>query len=279
MEVSHFELIFKPQSPAAPTGTAAVDRLIQGYFLAITNLEDVEYRYRLDFVATPPPPGTPNAAVRSLAGNTLVFVDSPGIDNQQGVLSGSLSSEVFRPSTGFVRIAPRATALVAVLPSAFGPFPGEPSPLTTPNFEVRGFVRIALPALFPGPGLGRFVSVPQAAAPVRVLLTPQNRTTYFTAAGAISDQTQASLPLAGGSAIATLPPEPGGPIVLTPIPFERPPLILPRLQDLLPDIDPAQLLAALLAQVDPTQADFAPFNRALAEAGVAVALQAVKPKR
>lgn len=277
MEVSHFELIFKPQSPAAPTGTAAVERLIQGYFLAITNLEDVEYRYRLDFVATPPPAGTPNAAVRSLAGNTLVFVDSPGIDNQQGVLSGSLSSEVFRPSTGLVRIAPRATALVAVLPSAFGPLPGEPTPLTTPNFEVRGFVRIALPAVFPGTG-PRFVTVPQAAAPVRVLLTPQNRTTFFTAAGAISDQTQASLPLAGGSAVASLTPEPGGPIVLTPIPFERPPLVFPRLLELLPDIAPAELLAALLAQVDPAGADLAPFNRALGEAGIGVTVERRKAK-
>ena len=43
MEVSHFELISKPQSPSAPTGTLAVERVIQGYFLEITNLEDVEY--------------------------------------------------------------------------------------------------------------------------------------------------------------------------------------------------------------------------------------------
>ena len=276
MEVSHFELIFKPQSPAAPTGVAAVDRLIQGYFLAITNLEDVEYRYRLDFVAVPPPPGQPQ---RSLSGNTLVFVDSPGVDNQQGVLNGSLTAEVFRPSTGFVRIAPRATALVAVLPSAFGPFPGEPTPLTTPNFEVRGFVRIALPALFPG-GIGSFVSVPQATAPVRVLLTPQNRTTYFTAAGAISDQTQASLPLAGGSAIASLAPEPGGPLVLTPLPGTVSPItpMLPRLIELMPDIDPTQLLAGLMAQIDPATTDFAPFNRALAEAGIGVALERRKVK-
>ncbi len=272
MEVSHFELIFKPQSPAAPTGTAAVDRLIQGYFLAITNLEDVEYRYRLEFVATPPPAGQPQ---RSLSGNTLVFIDNPGTDNQQGVLTGGLTAEVFRPSTGLVRIAPRATALVAVLPSAFGPFPGETTPLTTPNFEVRGYVRIALPALFPG--FGSFVSVPQAAAPVRVLLTPQNRTTYFTAAGVISDQTQASLPLAGGSAIASLPPEPGGPIVFTPVPVQITPM-LPKLFELMPDIDPAQLLAGLLAQIDPARADFATFNRALAEAGVAVALEKRKTK-
>lgn len=276
MEVSHFELIFKPQSPAAPTGVAAVDRLIQGYFLAITNLEDVEYRYRLEFVATPPPPAQPQ---RSLAGNTLVFIDNPGTDNQQGVLTGGLANEVFRPSTGLVRIAPRTTALVAVLPSAFGPFPGEATPLVVPNFEVRGYVRIALPALFPPfGGGGGFFPVPQAAGPVRVLLTPQNRTTFFTAAGVISDQTQASLPLAGGNAVALLPPEPGGPVILPPFLGARQPFIVAQLTELLPDLSPTELLAGLLAQLDPATTDFAPFNRALADAGIGVALERRKPR-
>lgn len=51
MDVSHFELVYKPQSPAAPDGTAAVDSLIQGYFLEITNLESVEYLYRVEKAA------------------------------------------------------------------------------------------------------------------------------------------------------------------------------------------------------------------------------------
>lgn len=280
MEVSHFELIFKPQSPSAPSGVAAVDRVIQGYFLAITNLEDKEYRYRLEFVATPPPAGTPNGEFRSLAGNALVFVDNPGADNQQGVLNGTLTDSVFRPSTGLVRIAPRSTALVAVLPSAFGPVPGDPTPLTAPNFEVRGYVRIFLPALRPSFGSGQnpFVSVAQSNAPVRVLLTPQNRSTYLTAAGVISDQTQASLPLAGGNAIASLPPEPGGPIILSPFPTVTPRLDLGRFFEAMPDLDPSDLIAALLGQLDTGKTDFAAYNRALADAGIHVTLDRRKAK-
>jgi hypothetical protein len=40
MEVSHFELVWKPQSPATPIGQTGVDRVFQGYFLKISNLED-----------------------------------------------------------------------------------------------------------------------------------------------------------------------------------------------------------------------------------------------
>ena len=69
MEVSHFELIWKPQSPAAPANTPAVANVIQGYFLEITNLESVPYSYRVEFVASPV-----TLPSRSLAGNTVCFV-------------------------------------------------------------------------------------------------------------------------------------------------------------------------------------------------------------
>lgn len=202
--VSHFELIFKPQSPASPPGVN-VDRLIQGYFLEITNLETVPYSYSLEFIAVAPPAGTPNATFRSLAGNTLVFVDTPGSDNQQGILNGTLGDTRFTPSSGSITIAPQATALVAVLPSAFGPNPLDPTPLTQPNFEVRGFVRLGLPAVFRRSGRF-FVREAQASGPVQVLVTPQNRATYFTATNAISAQTQASLPIVGGSAQMAIDP-------------------------------------------------------------------------
>lgn len=282
MEVSHFELVFKPQAPSAPAGTAAVDRVIQGYFLEITNLENVEYSYQLEFVALPPPPGTPNRAFRSLAGNTVVFVDSPGVDNQQGVLTGTLASTTFRPSTGLVKVAPFGTALVAVLPSVFGPVPGDPTPIPSPVFEVRGFVRIKLPALFkPTPPLPfPLFSTPQSKNPVRVLLTPQNRATFLTAAGGISDQTQASLPLASGEALNLIPPQPGGPLVLEPAALDRQLPAISEMLQLFPELSGAETLAALLGQVDLAKADLRAFNKALAEAGVPVALEpaAAKPR-
>lgn len=267
MEVSHFELIWKPQSPAAPVGTTAVANVIQGYFLKITNLEAVPYLYRVEFVASPV-----TDPLRSLAGNAICFVDTPGTNNQQGVLSGAITDTTFFPSTGLITIPANGTALIAVLPSAFGPLPGEPTPLTAPNFEVRGYVKISLPATFRR--TGPFFSYgPQSSTPVRVMLTPQNRTTYFSATGAVTDQTQASLPISTGNAINSLPPEPG---FIFPRPFEvagNSFEVLERMATPSP-----QMLAAMLAMVDVDGGDMAGFNESLAKAGVALALERRKMK-
>ena len=267
MDVSHFELIWKPQSPAAPTGSAAVANLIQGYFLEITNLETVPYLYRVEFVASP----VANP-LRSLAGNTVVFVDTPGTNNQQGVLNGGIADTSFFPSTGNILIPPKGTALIAVLPSAFGPLAGEPTPLTAPNFEVRGYVRITLPAVFRR--VGPFFSFgPQSTSPVKVMLTPQNRTTYFSATGAVTDQTQASLPISTGNAINSLPPEPG---FIFPRPFD----IADTPFDIFERIAPPspQMLAAMLAMVDADGGDMAGFNDSLAKSGIGLALERRKKK-
>ncbi len=261
MDVSHFELIWKPQSPAAPSGTTAVATLIQGYFLEITNLESVAYSYRVELVA---------AAVtdpkRSLSGNAIVFIDTPGANNAPGVLNGAITSTSFFPSNGLITIPPKGTALVAILPSAFGPLPGEPTPLTAPDFEVRGYVRLTLPATFRKVGKF-FVFGPQSKTPVKVLLTPQNRTTYFSATGAITDQTQASLPLASGTAVNTLPPEPG---FIFPGAFDLDALAALEVERVVPQMTPA-MLGGMLAMIDP-KADLAAFNASLKEAGVPLAV-------
>jgi len=276
MDISHFELIFKPQAPAEPADLAAVDTVIQGYFLNITNLEDEEYQYRLEFVIAPPPVGTPDREFRSLAGNALTFVDTPGSgampgsDNTQGVLLGDIADSVFRLSTGLIRVPPGGTAKIAVLPSAFGCVPGDPTPLTEPNFEVRGYVRISLPALF-DISLPPFFRRPQSDSPVEVLLTPQNRATYLTGGNEISDQTQASLPLASGQATNALDPEPGGPIFIPPV-FELPTARLPQLMEQLP-IAPADMLGLLLAQVDPDRSSLSALNKCLDKADIPLAIE------
>ena len=267
MEISHFELIWKPQSPAAPANTPAVANVIQGYFLEITNLESVPYSYRVEFVASPV-----TLPLRSLAGNTVCFVDTPGTNNQQGVLSGAITDTSFFPSTGLITIPPKGTALIAVLPSAFGPLPGEPTPLTAPNFEVRGYVNITLPALFRRNG-PFFSFGPQSTTPVRIMLTPQNRTTYFSASGAVTDQTQATLTLSTGTAINSLPPEPG---FIFPRPFELTVETLDAMQRTAPPT--AQMLAAMLAMVDADGGDMSGFNDSLAKAGVGLVLERRKKK-
>jgi hypothetical protein len=245
--------------------------VIQGYFLAITNLEAAEYRYRLEFIVPPVPPGTPNAAFRTPANNTLVFVDTGGGDNAPGVLSGAATQERFVPSTGFVRVPARATALVAVLPSAFGPTPLDPTPLALPTFETRGHVRITLPAVRP-PGAGLFQpTVPQSAGPVRVLLTPQHRATFLRADNSIGSQVQATLPLAGGAAVVALPPEPGGPLVFPPLNVSAD--VNAVLEAAAPETR-GLLLAALLADLGAAPADeLAAYNAALARERVPVAVE------
>lgn len=275
MEVSHFELVWKPQSPAAPIGQAGVDRVFQGYFLKITNLENTTYSFGLEFVAA-----SVTDPLRSLSGNTVLFVDTPGSNNTLGTLNGNLSATVFTPSTGTISIPPNGTALVALLPSAFNGLPVDSTPLTSPNFEVRGYVRIRLPPVFgvvQTPFGNRFVLQSQASAPVRIMLTPQHRATYYTETGTLSDQTQSSLPTATGGAVTLLPPDP--PFVIV-----RPPLnlninLLERVNALIAEDDRATVLAALLSSMNPETADLSALNAGLAESGIGMALERRKPKK
>jgi hypothetical protein len=276
MDVSHFELIWKPQSPATPIGANSVDKVFQGYFLEITNLEPVAYSYAVEFVAAP-------AALpeRSLAGNTLVFVDTPGTNNAPGVLNGAIGDTVFRPSNGTISVPPNGTALIAVVPSAFaGLSQLDSTPLTSANFEVRGYVRLRLPPVFRvinGPLGPRFVYGPQSASPVRVMLTPQNRANYYTNAGVLADQTQSSLPTASGAAVNLLPPD--RPFVF-PGSFGNLDLsVLARMEARITGEDRSMMIAAMIASLDNDEADFAAMNKGLAEAGIGVALERRKPKK
>jgi hypothetical protein len=264
MDVSHFELIWKPQAPAAPSGTPAVATVLQGYFLKITNLESVTYSFRVEFVAAPVAD-----PLRSLSGNTVVFVDTPGTNNAPGILNGAITDTVFTPSTGLITIPPLGTALVAVLPQAFGPAPGDNVPLANnpPRFEVRGHVRIRLPATFRQVG-NSFRLRPQSDGPVRVLLTPQHRASYFDANRVITDQTQSSLPLAGGSATVAVPPG-QGPVVLSN-------LVVAKLAEMDPEtaIRPEVMMASLAMLGD---GDLGPVNDVLEKAGISLTLS--RPKR
>ncbi len=270
MDISHFELLFKPQSPVPPAAT-----VVQGYFLEITNLEDEEFHFAVNLIAPEPDPATPNAIFRSLAGNTVVFVDVPSADNSAGVLSGS--NKVYFPSTGPIRIPPEATALVAVLPSVF-PLPQlDPTPIEIPVFEARGFVRLRLPPIF-------VVSVsdsqileirygPQSSTPVRVMVTAQNRTTYFDASGAITDQTQASVPICEGKACIEIEPE-GLPTV-GPI-QGRTSQSRSLVEELILRDDMSQLapeLAQMIAALDPDTTDLKSFNVGLKKAKIPFALK------
>jgi hypothetical protein len=265
MEVSHFELVWKPQSPATPIGQSGIDKVFQGYFLEITNLETTAYRYSVEFVVAPSAPPE-----RNLSGNTVVFVDTPGTNNAPGALNGNAAGTVFAPSTGTITIQPGATALVAILPSAFPAGPLDATPIATPKFEVRAYVRLRLPTIFrivPRPGGGfTFRRVAQSVNPVRVMLTPQNRAVYYAQNGTVSDQTQSSLPTASGMAVNALPPD--QPFIFPTFPVD---LDLPRLESmtaLIPEEDQSLMLAGLPASIDPDATDLSGMNAAMSQAGV-----------
>lgn len=263
MDVSHFELIWKAQSPVGIGGTAPVDTVLQGYFLKITNLEPVQYFFNIEFVAVPPLPGQTG---RSLTGNTLVFIDTPGVNNQPGVLNGGFGSTSFFPSQGFIGIPPRATTLVAVLPSAFGPTPLDPTPLATPDFEVRGYVRLRLPALLQFEN-GFLQFGPQATEPVKVMLTPQHRAVYLDDHNEVSDQTQSTLTTTSGSATGMIEPEAG----LFVSDFQLSAAMARDMPAIAPEMA-APMLASILAQMDPNS-DLEGFNKMLADARVPMALE------
>lgn len=265
MNVSHFELLFKAQAPASPEGGPEVETVLQGYFLEITNLEKRPYTFAVDFVMAP----TMNPD-RDLTGNTICFLDlPPDGDNLAGQLIGGPGDKVFQPSFGPFEIAAHGTALLAVLPDVF-PMGPDMVPIPDSTFEVRGFVRIRVPPLPDG----KCKTKPQGRAKVNVLLTPQNRASFFVdGTMSITEQIQASLPLGEGKAEYVLTPEPGYGIEL------HPPKdylgVHAYLDHAAQDEYCCEKLAYLLGQIDP-KSDVDGFNKALKAAKVGFSLKPEK---
>ncbi|PWK61179.1 hypothetical protein [Roseicyclus mahoneyensis] len=260
MNVSHFELIFKPQSPVPPA-----DTVLQGYFLSITNLEDVALSFRLDFVTS-----SITDPTRTLSGNTLVIVDIAGDNNDFTYsLLGGPAAKSFRLSP-LLKIPAHATAKVAVLPSDPFPPPIGDGTADPADYEARGYVTLRLPALIETAGK-EIKIIRQLDRPANVLLTPQNRATYFRDGKTIESQTQSSLPLASGSALNEVPAERRPFLELAIDPkrkFDLGRLLREIDIDLVPD-----LLADLMVLAQASGIDTKAFNSALKDAGIGMALE------
>jgi len=262
LEISQFELVYKPQSPS---GTA--DTVLQGYFLEISNLEDIELQFSLSFttsIVTDPD--------RSLDGNTTAFIDTPDGNNStfaqltpvDGGKSFGLSQRVIVPAHG--------TALVAVLPS--DPFPPDMVPGANADFECRGYVTITLPTVFrqvgASPGGFPFFSLSaQLDRPAKVMLTPQLRALYSDpVTGAAKGQTQSSMPLATGQSLNEI--EPMSPFIFRPL--------TTGLDQMLSDLPFEETLAGMLAVAQHSEMDLSRFNKALKETGIGMAIETRKLK-
>ncbi|HEY9737492.1 MAG TPA: hypothetical protein V6D06_14460 [Trichocoleus sp.] len=258
MEITTFELLVKriaPLPPAAVPGAAAIAavarRVVQGYFLTISNLEDKDLTFQLEFVASTPNPVDPD---RTLTNNVDLLIDIAGANTPLTLTSGG--GETFR---GSFRLPAKQTASVQLLPKLPLDLLSNPNP----DLEIRGFVRLRLPAVFrgfPGP----FIFGPQSDKPVKVLLNPETRGTFLpndfpASTSGEFDQINYPMALASGKALNEVPPEPGfrppfTPDLVAQLATQIPGRLRPSLDfEGLSEAQQAEALVDILSQIEPTQ--------------------------
>lgn len=209
MEVSTFELLYKPLTP---TGGDLARRVLQGYFLTVTNLEAQSLLYRIEFRISLP---DDNAPERRLDPPKAVFIsDVAGPDNV--FTTPTRVSPTSDTYFNLFRIPAGKTALISLLPDLRPTPPTNFSFETTPaNYEVRGYASLALPAVFSILPSGGIVYGAQIDQPARVLLSPESRGTFLPQGWPATvttdldfDQTLNTIPLANGQSLNTVESDP-----------------------------------------------------------------------
>ena len=162
--VSHFEILFVKQ---APVMGLQVETVLQGYFLELTNLEEKDLLYDVEFVSIPP---SSDMANRKLDGNTIAILDNPGASSTDNVF-GQLTlvpgtDDTYRAADLELRLASKATAKLAVLPQ-IAPLPTD-GVLVGRNLEVRGYVQISLPDIGGSAQISRAAKIGRASCRERV---------------------------------------------------------------------------------------------------------------
>lgn len=176
MEISTFELLYRPLTPPLGDGTEAIARrVLQGYFLTVSNLDDERgFTFTITFRISLPDPPNPS---RTLAGNALFISDVAGPGNQFRTFLLNQPRGSNRFSANFA-VPAGATALVVLLPNITVPgfFSSGPA-----DIEIRGNVQLDLPCRLPEDApFGRLVRTePQPGAPAPVLLNAEHRATYL----------------------------------------------------------------------------------------------------
>jgi hypothetical protein len=229
MIVSNFELLVKRIAPK--TGTASIDaafrRVVQGYFLQITNLNPARTSsFFMRFTIAALPVGSPLLPInremvigpdKSPTANVACYFDVAGLENDFKILFAkptltTTDHKVF-DSASF-SIAPLQTVSFTLLPNLT--YNGDL--IKNEAMEVRGMVELFQ--------TGSYFLFPQRAA-IEVLVTPEIRGTFldndFAKMGLPAsneldfDQINYGLPLASGKAQNTV--EAGERLVLTPFPL------------------------------------------------------------
>lgn len=253
MEISTFEILTKRIAPPIPGLEAVARRVVQGYFLTISNLEAIDLLYRIEFTVSLPVPADSN---KILLNNAFLVVDVEGSNTPISLIQDAVKPKLYR---GFFKIPAHKTASVQLLPIL-------PASLTPGLLEVRGYVSLFLPPrrIFP--------PAPQSKKPVKVLLNPEIRGTFLpndfsplTTSPLDFDQINYTLAIASGKALNEIPPEPGKQIII------EPPIIEPILEEFRngnlesssldgDNSEKAQMLVQLLAQLDANDVNLKELN-------------------
>jgi len=265
MEISTFEILTAPIAPVIgipPELIPVARRVVQGYFLTISNLEAITLRYRIEFKISLPVPADPN---KILLNNAFLVVDVEGLNTPINLTQLQGRPEVY---VGFFTIPAHKTASVQLLPIL-------PQALTPGLLEVRGYVSLFLP-----PGRRGF---PQSSTPVKVLLNPEIRGTFLPndfppQAPTLPDfdQINYTLAIATGKGLNEIPPE-GRSIIIGP--FEP---ILEELNNgtLEPSLggdnsENALMLVRLLGELDPSEANLKDLNTVMEKLDIPVRMSSI----
>ena len=277
MEISTFELLTKPIAPVAGNISAVGRRIVQGYFLTISNLERFEVEYRIQFTIRKPNPADPN---RVLVGNALIFLDSASNNFPVTLIKDADQGQTENYRANF-KIPGRNTASFQLLPNLEKVLPAS-------LLEVRGFVSL-------------FRRRPNAAAvlPVKVLLNPEIRGTFLPKgfppplippppADADTkfdfDQINYTLAIASGKGFNEIPP---GPVEQVKLP---PNLVSPIFQPLLEELnngtldlasleaenpEKAKMLVQLLAELDASEVNLSELNTVMERLEIPVRMSSI----
>ncbi|MBE9010860.1 hypothetical protein IQ250_11645 [Pseudanabaenaceae cyanobacterium LEGE 13415] len=275
MEVSTFELLVKriaPRMALPPVQQPVARRVVQGYFLTVSNLESIDLRYRLEFrISLPDNPTQTDAMTRLLEGNTALIIDIAGANSVLSLTRVGTSGRYI--SQEFV-IPAQKTASIQLLPDV-ARFASQDNPM----LEIRGFVSLLLPRVFGGSAIENVLGRPQSPRPVRVLLNAEVRGTFLpndfpaNPASTDFDQINYSLALASGRALNELSSEPPRIVVPgSPIGVE----IAPGAINMTPTNSEAVDLAAMLAGMltnNGNGTNLETLNRSLSELDLPIAMR------
>ncbi|WP_107669233.1 hypothetical protein [Cyanothece sp. BG0011] len=173
INVSTFELLVKPIAPRSPIPVpfqGVARRVVQGYFLTITNLFREDIRFSFRFRSSAP---TPDNLDRRLSQNNVNLLydiagDNLPLENIFALPPGLFSANY--SLIGSFTLPSRQTATVQLLPNLTDSLLRNPNP----DFEIRGFVELSIPFTFRN---GRIQ--PQTNQNVPVLLQPEIRGTFL----------------------------------------------------------------------------------------------------